>query len=234
MKRFKFDILELLKVVFIVALGVFVISVVMVTARNESYETAQVFSKIGSRGEEVRLIQQKLKSLGLYYGAVDGIFGKQTDAAVRSFQRKNGLTADGVAGARTLKAMGIDNKGESAGITGSNDYQLLAKIINAEAKGESYEGQVAVGAVVLNRVRHPSFPSTIGGVIYQQGAFGSVNNGQLDKPVKDSCYNAARDALNGWDPSGGAVYFYNADKTVSNSLKSRPVVKQIGTYTFAK
>ena len=115
--------------------------------------------------------------------------------------------------------------------TESNIY-LLARIISAEARGESYTGQVAVGAVVLNRVEHPSFPDTISGVIYQKGAFTAVTDGQFDQPIASSAYNAARDALNGWDPSGGAIYYYNPDKTSNKWIRSRPVITRIGNHLF--
>ena len=105
-------------------------------------------------------------------------------------------------------------------------------LINGEARGESYEGQVAVGAVVLNRVKHSSFPNTIPGVIYQEGAFTAVSDGQINKPIESSCFNAARDALNGWDPSGGAIYYFNPATATSSWIWSRPFIKQIGKHRF--
>ncbi len=115
-----------------------------------------------------------------------------------------------------------------------SDYRLLARIISAEARGEVYEGQVAVGGVVLNRVKHSSFPNTISGVVYQPGAFSAINDGQINQPVADSCYRAARDAINGWDASGGAIYYYNPDKTSNQWMRSRPVIKRIGRHLFCK
>ncbi|MBC8571448.1 spore cortex-lytic enzyme [Oscillospiraceae bacterium NSJ-54] len=188
-------------------------------------------SKRGSRGEEVRKIQQKLKDLGLYRIAVDGIYGAKTEEAVRAFQRQKGLSVDGIAGPNTLKALGLSSGGNESA-TSQSDYQLLARIISAEARGESYTGQVAVGAVVLNRVAHPSFPDTLAGVVYQPGAFSAINDGQINQPIADSCYQAAQDALNGWDPSGGAIYYYNPDKTSNKWIRSRPVIKRIGNHLF--
>lgn len=195
-------------------------------------ETTPVLSKIGSRGSEVRAIQEKLKDRGLYKGSVDGIFGAGTQKAVRQFQKQNGLAVDGIAGPATLKRLGI-SIGTVPAATQTN-VNLLARIISAEARGEPYAGQVAVGAVVLNRIEHPSFPDTLSGVIYQKGAFTAVTDGQFDKPIADSSYKAARDALNGWDPSGGAIYYYNPDKTSNQWIRTRPVIKRIGKHIFCK
>ena len=183
----------------------------------------------GSTGELVTRVQQKLEGWGYYSGAVDGIYGSATEAAVRAFQRKNGLAVDGVAGRATLAAMGI---AESAPTSRDNDVALLARLISAEARGEPYAGQVAVGAVVLNRMRHPSFPNTMAGVIYQSGAFSCLQDGQFDRPVADSAYSAARDALNGWDPSGGAVYYFNPATATSKWIWSRPLITTIGKHRF--
>ena len=185
-------------------------------------------SKIGSSGEQVSEIQAKLKKGGYYQGAVDGIFGTATKNAVIKFQKANNLTADGVVGNKTLKALGIDEKENY----NSADYELLARIISAEARGESYIGQVAVGAVVLNRIEHPSFPDTLSGVVYQNGAFSCLYDGQFYKPIADSAYNAARDALNGLDPSGGAIYYYNPAIATNKWIFSRPVITTIGKHVF--
>lgn len=189
-------------------------------------------SKMGSRGDEVRNIQTKLKQWGYSIGNIDGIFGKKTEKGVKQFQRNNGLTADGIAGTKTLSRMGIS----SGSVSGSNETEarLLAKIINAEARGEPYTGQVAVGAVVLNRVKHSSFPNTIAGVIYQPGAFTALKDGQWNASMYETPYRAAKDALNGWDPTGGAIYYYNPAKTTNSWIYSRPVVCQIGKHKFAK
>lgn len=190
-------------------------------------------SKIGSRSDEVTAIQQALKERGYYNYTVDGIFGTRTQTAVKNFQRDNGLAVDGIAGVNTLKALGITSSGNtSSGGYSSSDYNLLARIISAEARGESYMGQVAVGAVVLNRVEHPSFPDTVSGVIYQKGAFSCLYDGQFDEPVADSAYSAARDAINGLDPSGGAIYYYNPKTATSKWIFSRPVITTIGNHRF--
>lgn len=188
-------------------------------------------SKIGSQGTEVRNIQTRLKAWGYYSYTVDGIYGWRTAEAVKKFQRKHGLVVDGIAGPRTLEKIGLPT-GETSSY--NNDLNLLARIINGEARGESYTGQVAVGAVVLNRVRSSSFPNTISGVIYQPGAFTAVSDGQINKPVVQTCVNAARDAMNGWDPSGGALYYYNPAIATSSWIWSRPVVARIGNHVFCK
>lgn len=188
--------------------------------------------KRGSTGSVVSQIQQKLSSWGYYSGSVDGIYGSGTEKAVRAFQKKNGLTADGIAGSATLKAMGLESGGSGGSSSYSNEVSLLARLISAEARGEPYEGQVAVGAVVLNRIEHPSFPNTLSGVIYQSGAFSCLYDGQFDKPVSDSAYRAARDALNGWDPSGGAIYYFNPATATNGWIWSRPLITVIGKHRF--
>ena len=196
---------------------------------------AFALSKIGSRGQEVRNIQTRLKSWDYYTGWIDGIYGAYTQKAVIKFQKKHGLTPDGIAGPATLAKIGLPTGASTSGSqTSSSNLNLLARIINGEARGESYEGQVAVGAVVLNRVKHSSFPNTIAGVIYQPGAFTAVTDGQINKTVQSSCYNAAKDALNGWDPSGGAIYYYNPVTATSSWIRSRPIVRQIGKHVFCK
>lgn len=191
-------------------------------------------SKMGSRGEEVRRIQQRLKSWGYYTGNVDGIYGTATQSAVRKFQRANGLEADGIAGPKTLSAIGISTGSSGSGQYSSNDVYLLAKVIAAEARGESYTGQVAVGAVVLNRVSHASFPDSIAGVVYQPGAFSCVNDSNWRVEPTPESKKAARDAINGWDPSGGAIYYYNPRKTSNKWIRTRPVIATIGSHLFCK
>ena len=178
----------------------------------------------------VTQIQTKLKNWGYYTGEADGVYGSKTEEAVKKFQQKNGLTVDGKAGPQTLKALGIDAGG--AADSNSGDVALLARLISAEARGEPYTGQVAVGAVVLNRMKHPSFPNTMSGVIYQSGAFTCVSDGQFNEPVAYSCYQAARDALNGWDPSGGAIYYFNPGTATSSWIWSRPLITVIGKHRF--
>lgn len=190
-------------------------------------------SKVGSRSEEVRAVQEALKNKGYYDYTVDGIFGTRTRSAVINFQKDNGLSPDGIAGEKTLKALGVSGtEGNSYGGYSSSDYDLLARIISAEARGEDYLGQVAVGAVILNRIEHPSFPDTLSGVIYQKGAFSCLNDGQFYEPVADSAYSAARDAINGLDPSGGAIYYYNPSTATSKWIFSRPVITTIGNHRF--
>ncbi len=202
---------------------------------TQTAQTSYAVSKLGSTGDEVKSIQRKLSSLGYYKGSVDGIYGQQTKSAVTSFQRNCGITADGICGQQTLLYLGLSGGSSSNNTTYSNsDVQLLAKVISAEARGESYEGQVAVGAVVLNRVKHPSFPDTISGVVYQNGAFSCVNDSNWYEPVAESAKRAAIDAINGWDPSGGAIYYFNASKTNDAFMHSRPVVKVIGDHRFCK
>lgn len=198
------------------------------TSETET-QTQTVLSKMGSRGEEVRKIQQKLKDLGYDVGNVDGIFGLQTQKAVLEFQRKNGLNADGIVGQLTLSALGISTV---SGGQNQSSAELLARVISAEARGEPYTGQVAVGAVILNRVEHPSFPDTIAGVVYQSGAFTCMTDGQINEPVSDSSRRAAQDALNGVDPTGGALYYYNPAKTTNQWMLSLPVMTTIGDHVF--
>ena len=195
------------------------------------YPEKSVFalSRLGSTGSEVKRIQQKLQSLGYYKGSVDGIYGNQTKNAVIAFQRNCGITADGIAGPVTLLYLGLSS--DNSGYT-NNEINLLAKVISAEARGESYEGQVAVGAVVLNRVAHPSFPDSLSGVIYQNGAFSCVNDSNWYQPVADSARRAAQDAINGWDPTGGAIYYYNPAKTSNQWIRTRTVIKVIGNHYF--
>ncbi len=198
------------------------------SVRSELSE--QVISSYGSSGAEVRAIQEKLKERGLFTVGVTGYYGEKTREAVLKFQKQQGISQTGTAGPLTLKALGI-SIGTIPAATESNIY-LLARIISAEARGEPYTGQVAVGAVILNRIEHPSFPDTLSGVIYQNGAFTAIVDGQFDQPISDSAYNAARDALNGWDPTGGCVYYYNPAKTSNAFMHSRPVVVTIGNHRF--
>jgi N-acetylmuramoyl-L-alanine amidase len=188
----------------------------------------------GSKGDIVSKIQTKLKLWGYYTGGVDGIYGYNTYLAVKYFQKTNGLYPDGVTGDRTLIALGIyiSNTSSTSGI--SQDRNLLGRLITGEARGEPYIGQVAVGGVIMNRTRDPRFPTTIPGVIYQAGAFTAVDNGQIDVPGDVNSMKAAGDALNGWDPSGGAIYYYNPATATSKWIWSRPVIKTIGHHVFCK
>lgn len=197
--------------------------------------------KYGSRADAVYTIQDKLKKWGYYKGSIDGIYGYETYLSVKGFQQKNGLAADGIAGDSTLEALGINVPSQStaknpSSSSGANNTQvmLLARLINGEARGEPYSGQVAVGAVVLNRTRDPRFPKTIAGVIYQTGAFTATVDGQIASNMEKNSINAARDAMNGWDPSGGAIYYFNPAKTTNKWIWSRPLIKIIGKHRFCR
>lgn len=193
--------------------------------------SVHAISKYGSSGDEVIKIQQKLSELGYYSGNIDGKFGNDTKKAVMQFQKDNDLSSDGIVGIKTLEALGIGTSSNSSTFTES-EISLLARIISAESRGEPYEGQVAVGAVILNRIDHPSFPNTISGVIFQPLAFSCVNDGQINEPVSDTALKAAQDAINGWDPSGGAIYYYNPAKSTSKWIFSRTIVCSIGKHKF--
>lgn len=195
-------------------------------------------SNYGSSGQEVINIQAKLYNWGYYSGIVDGDYGYQTYTAVKYFQAKNGLTVDGIAGPETLAALGLSSGAPSGGgggaSAGNSDVNLLAHLVHGEARGEPYEGKVAVAAVVINRTRDSRFPKTIAGVIYQPGAFDAVYDGQINLDPDNSSYNAARDALNGWDPTYGCIYYYNPATATSSWIWSRPIMLSIGKHNFAK
>lgn len=206
-------------------------------------DVVPTLSRVGSRGEEVAQIQTKLTEQGYNPGKIDGIFGEQTRKAVVAFQKANGLDADGIVGPKTLSALGISSNASSSsgngstsggghGVYSESDVNLLARIISAEARGEPYIGQVAVGAVIMNRIAHPSFPNTLSGVIYQPGAFSCLTDGGVNAAVADSAYRAARDVIDGTDPTGGAIYYYNPKKTSNAWMHSRPVLTVIGEHRF--
>lgn len=188
-----------------------------------------VVSQYGSQSEEVTRIQSRLKSWGYFSGPITGYYGSQTTDAVKKFQKQHGLSPSGIADQKTLELIGLPS---GSGSVSESDLQLLARIISAEARGEPYIGQVAVGAVVLNRVESSSFPDSISGVVYQPGAFTAITDGQIHEAVTDSARRAAREALNGSDPTGGALYYYNPDKTSNRWIRSRPVITQIGQHLF--
>ena len=192
-------------------------------------------SRRGSSGKEVRQIQEKLKRWGYYTGSVDGIYGSKTEQAVKKFQRSNGLTADGIAGKATLAAMGItSSSGSGSSGGGSNDLHLLSRVVYSEARGEPYTGQVAVAAVVLNRVRSSSFPNSVSGVVYQSGAFDAVSDGQINLTPDSTARKAAQDAINGWDPTYGCIYYFNPATATSKWIWSRPQVLTIGKHIFCR
>lgn len=216
------------------------IAIMLFVGYNIIVRNAQVaaLSKYGSRGEEVKTIQTKLKRWGYYSGSVDGIYGSGTLAAVKKFQKKNGLSVDGIAGTKTLQAMGIYNSSSSSSssntTTNSSNLNLLSRVVYGEARGEPYTGQVAVAAVVLNRVRSSSFPNTISGVVYQSGAFDCVPDGQINMTPNSTAKKAAQDALNGWDPSYGAIYYFNPATATNKWIWSRPMTITIGKHRFCK
>ena len=216
-------------ILFIILMFTFIMTLFM------QFNRAEALSKYGSRGTEVRTIQDKLKRWGYYTGNVDGIYGSLTVSAVKRFQQKNGLAVDGIAGTNTLKAMGITTSSSSSSSTNnSSNVNLLARAIYGEARGEPYTGQVAVGAVIMNRVRSSKFPNTIAGVIYQSGAFDAVSDGQINLQPDTTAKKAAQDALNGWDPSYGAIYYFNPSTATNKWIWSRPMTVTIGKHRFCK
>lgn len=224
--------IRFLPICILLILGVLLIAIVK---DHQNELSVQTLSQMGSTGSEVREIQTRLKSWGYYKGTVDGVYGTGTRDAVIAFQRKNGLTADGVSGSATLRAIGISTSGGGGyGQYSQSDYQLLARVISAEARGEPFVGQVAVGAVILNRVDSPLFPNTIAGVVYQPGAFTCLTDGQFNEPVASSAYRAAQNAINGWDPSNGSLYYYNPDTAISQWIRTRPILLRIGKHVFCK
>ncbi len=202
---------------------------------NKTSDSVSVASRLGSRGSEVRQVQQALKDKGFYKGSVDGIFGTQTQSAVKAYQKSVGITADGIVGAVTLKNLGLQGSATAGSSAfSSNDVYLLAKLISAEARGESYRGQVAVAAVVLNRVEHASFPDSISGVIYQAGAFTAVRDHNWRQEPTAQSKKAAQDAINGHDPTGGAIFYYNPNTAKDQWIRTRPIIVQIGRHVFCR
>lgn len=216
-------------------IAVLMVLVILISAMLPAAVLAENL-RYGSRGDKVKELQQKLKRWGYYTGSIDGIFGSGTQAAVKNFQKKNGLTADGIVGPKTAAALGMNltSSSSSSGSSSSSsgDLYLLARLVHGEARGEPYKGKVAVAAVVLNRVKSSSFPNTIAGVIYQRGAFDAVSDGQINMQPDDESIRAARDAMNGWDPSNGCLYYYNPKTATSRWMLSRPVLLHIGQHAF--
>ena len=221
------------KIIFLVIFTLILLIITGIILKNNKVEA---LSKYGSRGDEVTQIQTKLKRWGYYNGNIDGIYGSQTQEAVKYFQRKNGLTVDGIAGPATLKAMGIysSSSSGSSSSTNSNDLNLLARVVYGEARGEPYAGQVAVAAVTLNRVKSSSFPNTLAGVVYQSGAYDAVRDGQINLTPDSTAKKAAQDAMNGWDPSYGAIYYFNPATATNKWIWSRPMTVTIGRHRFCK
>ncbi len=220
-------------IVAILVLLTIVVGIVSFYSVQPAEETAVL--KLGSSGSQVRTLQTKLNRWGYNCGSVDGIFGSKTQTAVKQFQKNNGLVADGIVGAKTAQALGmtLSSSSSSNSSYNSSDIYLLAKCIHAEARGEPYLGQVAVGAVVLNRVKSSAFPNSISGVIYQPYAFTAVIDGQINLEPNETAYSAARDAMNGWDPTNGCLYYYNPATATSSWIWSRTVKLTIGKHRFA-
>ncbi len=219
----------------IILLVIGISTIIIIYKNNQENKTVEALSKYGSRGSEVTQIQTKLKRWGYYFGNIDGIYGTQTVNAVKYFQRKNGLTEDGIAGPATLKAMGIMTSSSSSSSSSYNsNLNLLARVIYGESRGEPYTGQVAVGAVVMNRIKSSSFPNTMSGVVYQSGAFDAVNDGQINLTPNSTAIKAAQDAINGWDPSYGAIYYFNPSTATNKWIWSRPMTVTIGKHRFCK
>jgi N-acetylmuramoyl-L-alanine amidase len=232
-KKKKITIISIITILIIVMAGTFFVY----EKYREQNESVEALSKYGSTGSEVTQIQTKLKRWGYYSGNIDGIYGSQTLEAVKYFQRKNGLTVDGIAGPATLAAMGITSTTSSSSSSSSSynsNLNLLAKLIYGEARGEPYTGQVAVGAVCMNRVKSSSFPNTLSGVIYESGAFDAVSDGQINLTPDSTAKKAAQDALNGWDPSYGAIYYFNPSTATNKWIWSRPMTVTIGNHRFCK
>ena len=206
---------------------------VRVSEEDKFVTTANSMTTVYAATADIKEVQTRLKKWGYYTGSVDGINGPLTKAAVKKFQKKYGLTQDGIVGPLTAAKMGISLSGGSSSNYNNNDRYLLAKVIYAEARGESYTGQVAIGAVVLNRVEDSRFPNTIAGVIYQPWAFTAVNDGQINLEPNQKAYQAADDALNGWDPTYGCVYYYNPATATSKWIWTTTKVTQIGKHIFA-
>ncbi len=230
--------LNIIKLFFMSLLFVILMTSMIFYLIKNTNKVTQTLSKFGSKGNEVTQIQQKLQEQGFYTGKIDGIYGKNTENAVIKYQQSKKLKIDGIAGAETLNSLGITSNNQQSNTNSNssvneNDAYILAKMISAEARGEPFEGQVAVGAVILNRVKHPSFPNTISGVLYESGAFSALTDGQYyNEPIAESAHRAADLAIKGWDPSGGAIYYFNPNKTSNAFMWSRPVITVIGSHKF--
>ena len=217
-----------------VFVGAFVFGVRLYGVEASFESVGLTIEQVDAAVADTKEVQTVLKKWGYYTGAVDGINGPLTKAAVKKFQRKYGLTADGVVGPLTAAKMGLSVKMSSGSSAyNNNDLYLLAKLVHSEARGESYTGQVAVAAVVLNRVDDSRFPNTIAGVIYQPWAFTAINDGQFNLEPNNTAYQAARDAMNGWDPTYGAVYYYNPKTATSAWIRSTKTVTVIGQHVFS-
>ena len=241
--------LALLSALSLAAIAAAPLTLAKTSARETAKENVAIVAEAaavlrqGARGGEVKEVQRRLKQWGYYNGAVDGVFGAGTRKAVVAFQKKNGLKADGVVGKATYQALGMNSsynvlENQVPSVSGVNgfseaDVYLLARTIYAEGRGEPYTGQVAIGAVIMNRIRSKSFPNTVAGVVYQKNAFTAVSDGQINLTPNDTALKAARDAINGWDPSGGALYYYNPAVATSSWIFDRQTITVIGKHVFA-
>jgi N-acetylmuramoyl-L-alanine amidase len=204
--------------------------IVSLIVRGGDY-AVETHSQYGFYGEQVEAVQRVLRNKGIFDGQITGYYGPVTERAVREFQSSQGLRVNGIADNATLQALGIEVS--AGGITASlANINLLARMISAEGRGEPFEGQVAIGAVIMNRIRHPSFPDTLAGVLYQDGAFTALVDGQFNEPISEMSFAAARDAINGWDPTGGAIFYFNPDKTTNRWMRTREVTTRIGNHLF--
>lgn len=229
-----------------------ILSSIMMLIPDASLSFSNQTLVVGSRGDDVYELQGRMKFLGYYGGRIDGQFGWQTYNAVRNFQYQFGINIDGIVGPQTKNKLvqatinwnptGTSGGSGSAVMSSpsvrqfsSNDKNLLARAVYSEARGEPYNGQVAVAAVILNRLRSQTFPNTISGVIFEPRAFTAVDDGQFWglTPIKES-YNAVNDAVNGWDPSLGATYYFNPVTATSAWIWSRPQIKKIGKHIFCR
>lgn len=191
----------------------------------------------GSTGQDVKTLQSKLKKLGYHNADVDGVYGWQTLRSVKWFQSRFGLKVDGVVGPGTWAALNKAAPGRTVAqggsrVASSNDVAILAKMITGEARGEPYIGQVAVGAVILNRVESKKFPNSVYGVCFQPGAFDAIRDGQYFRPPTQESLKAARAALNGWDPTYGALYYWNPATATSRWIWSRRITMRLGKHVF--
>lgn len=238
------------KITFCLTLSLIVFfSGIMITSfKNYSYVLPTVVYKVGSSSSAVKELEERLKWLGFFKGTPDNYYGYDTFEAVKKVQSERGLKVDGIAGDKTLATLGMSGGESSNNNTGGNkpsdkennaditqkDQLLLARTINGEARGEPYEGQVAVGAVIMNRISDSRFPSSIPTVVYEPGAFTCVQDGQINAALQESPKKAAGDAVNGWDPSGGCIFYYNPKTATNKWIKTRPIVKTIGKHVFTK
>lgn len=226
---------------------------------NEAHAFSKQVIQRGAIGSDVFELQSRLKNIGYFTGKIDGVFGWRTYWALRNFQYEFGMPIDGLAGTATkaklvkvTKYNGPQNAATPKAATpkkaapkkptaantpngySQNDIRLMANAVHGESRGESYTGQVAVAAVILNRVNSASFPNSISGVIFEPGAFTAVADGQIWLTPNESSKKAVIDAINGWDPTGEALYYFNPDTATSGWIWGRPQIKRIGKHIFCK